>query len=239
MTSDHLPARWVLLASAGLACLLTGLAAWWFPEWTGAHLFVPVLLGIGLPPVVALTAGMGLWWSSESVRVRLDQARAWAQELANQARELEITAVTAIVATDDDAPDEADTADLPKLERLREQEVAHWRVFFRRIVAAGCAYGWGRDTLTRGATRVLAQPGWNIGTDQLQAAGYLYKDGAGTRLLVSEADWNAARLWERVPCPAGEPPEILPPPYNSATTRQNNSQTAAGAVVEGTVSGRD
>lgn len=236
MTTEYLPARWVMLASAGLACLLTGIAAWLWPEWVGAHLFVPVLLGLGLPPVVALTAGTARWWQRVGTDIRLDQARAWAQELANKARELEITAVTAIVATDDDAPD---TADLPKLERLREQEVAHWRVFFRRIVAAGCAYGWGRDTLTRGATRVLAQPGWNIGTDQLQAAGYLFKDGAGTRLLVSEADWNAARLWERVPCPAGEPPEILPPPYNSATTRQNNSQTAAGAVVEGVISGRE
>lgn len=238
MTTDSLPARWVLLASAGLACLLTGLCAWWWPEWVGAHLFVPVLLGIGLPPVVALGAGLRLWWASESVRVRLDQVRAKTQELVNQARELELSAVQAITATDDDS-DAPDTADLPKLERLRDQEVAHWRVFFRRLVAAGCAYGWGRDTLTRGVTRVTTQPGWNVGTDQLQEAGYLFKDGAGTRLLVSEADWNAARLWERVPCPAGEPPEIVPPPYHNATTPQNNGQTAAGAVVEGVVSGRD
>lgn len=50
MTTDYLPARWVLLASAGLACLLTGVAVWLAPAWAAAHLMVPVRLGIGVTP---------------------------------------------------------------------------------------------------------------------------------------------------------------------------------------------
>ena len=150
-------------------------------------------------------------------------ALAWAQvDLTRQALE-----------GDAPADPEPDTADLPRLERQREQEVAHWHVFHRRLVQAGCALGWGRDNLTAGPVKVLTQPAWNVGTNNLQAAGYLFKDGAGTRLIVDVRDWEAARLWEKVPCPAGEPPDILPPPYNNTTTRPNNGKTAAGAVVEG------
>ena len=230
MTTEALPARWVLLASAGLACLLLGLAAWWWPEWAAVNFFVPVLLGLGLPPVVALGAGLGLWWASETTRLWLDKVRGEAQRLANVARAAELMVQAVILNTDDDTPEPS-----PDAAHQREIEVAHWHIFFRRIVAAGMAYGWGRDTLAGRAagTHVLSQLGWNVGTDQLVAAGFLYKDGAGTRLLVSEADWNAGRLWLKVPCPTGEPPPILPPPYtNSATTRPNNEQTAAGAVVE-------
>lgn len=228
----------LFMATAGLGLVAYAVTGFVAPEWAAAHLW-PLLATGGLVPFI-LALGWGVRaWQRVGADIWLDRVRAKAQELANKARELELAAAERIIATDDDEPDDSagDTADLPRLERLREQEVAHWRVFYRRLVAAGCAYGWGRDTLTRGVSRVLTQPAWNIGTDQLAEAGYLFKDGAGTRLLVSEADWNAARLWERVPCPTGEPPDILPPPYNSATKQAHNSQTAAGAVVEGAAHG--
>jgi hypothetical protein len=32
------------------------------------------------------------------------------------------------------------------------------------------------------------------------------------------------QLWERVSCPDGEPPEILPPPYSRQQTPQKTTQ---------------
>lgn len=179
--------------------------------------------------VLAFDLGLALVqdWKAFHVRLADDKARTEALKAETARKQAELDAL----AQPEPEP-EPDTADLPRLERQREQELAHWEVFWRRVVQAGCAMGWGRDTLTTGAHRVMTQPAWNVATNILQQAGFLYKDGAGTRLLVSEADWNAGRLWEKVPAPAGEPPDIAPPPYNSTTTRPNNGKTAAGAVVD-------
>ena len=102
-------------------------------------------------------------------------------------------------------------------------------MFYRRLFAAATAYGWTiRGDLT---TREIISPdGWTIGTAQLLKAGYLEKPKSGTRPTVSEAEWNAGRLWERVPCPAGEPPAIQPPPYTLQQTK--HPTTAQTAVIE-------
>jgi hypothetical protein len=154
------------------------------------------------------------------------EAQAWALEQARAGGgETEATPNT-------DLDDAIDT-----LARQRAHEVAHWQVFYRRLWGHGQARGWDIRTLAVNAdTRVTTQPGWNTGTAQLVKAGYLHKDQAGTVALVSDADWQAERLWERVPCPPGEPPDIVPPPYARQQTPQET--TGKQAAVEGVVVGK-
>lgn len=127
--------------------------------------------------------------------------------------------------------------ELTRAERARVQEIAHWRVFYRRLWGAGSAYGWEIRTLaTKSApTYVLSQPAWRIGTDQLKLAGLLYKaPGEPTRALVTSQAWEAGKLWDSVPCPAGEPPEIAAPPYTAQhTAQQTTAKTGQTRVVEG------
>lgn len=234
----HLPSRPHLVAlallwagaicgSVGLAGVALGIyvnvtAGWWLVS----------LAGLGGFLVFASVVSDGI--QAEHRRIDADEnARQEAAALANEQRRLELDRAQ---QPEVDQPEpELDTAELPRLERQREFEIAHWQVYFRRLVAAACAYGWDIRTLTdpKRATRVTTQPGWNLATDALREAGYLHKDNTGSRLLVSEADWNAERLWERVPCPAGEPPEIVPPPYaRQQTPHETTGKHGAGVVVD-------
>lgn len=217
----------MLASGVPLVGVLLGADGWALTVW-GGGLGVFVFAGV---MAFGLNEGAQVWLRQKAEDLRRDQLANEAKDLANQQgwRALERAVTDAILATDDDEP-----------EPRRDIEVAHWHVFLRRLVAAGNAYGWARDTLTDKTkpTWVLTQPAWNQGTDLLAQAGYLYKDGAGTRLLVAEADWTAARLWEKVTLPPGEPPAIAPPPYHNTTTPPNYGKTGAGAVVEGVVTGK-
>jgi hypothetical protein len=188
---------------------------------------------------VSLWAGIGFGLGF-SVPAALDGALAVGERLADlrkanaQTRELELrNAGRGAVANVPPASPATDSADdMTVAQRSRQFEIAHWHIFYRRLVAAGFAYGWDIRTLagTNEPTRVTGQPGWNVGTDKLKLAGFVVKDNTGTRPTVSEAEWNAGRLWEQVPCPKGEPPDILPPPY---TRQQTQHKTPAKqAIVE-------
>lgn len=200
-----------LSCGAGLAAYAAGYVpalAWLVPLWA---LFV---FGLGFPVVVsglgaAVLAVIGAWLGYK-----------------------ERTQSTPPDEPDDPEPALPITEQLSRLERQRLQQVAHWQLYFRRLWAAATAYGWDIRTLTdkRRPTCVTSQGGWNLATDQLVAAGYLRKDTAGTVPLVTDADWQAGRLWERVPAPSGEPPDIAPPPYS--TPQQKTGQTAANTVIE-------
>lgn len=213
-----------LCADAGL--LLAAVAARWsltiltLGRWAAVGVSVTTLGLFGLPLFVY---GLrGLWVAACLV------AAAWETKSAPPAPPA--GPVAPLVAAPDDEPDSY-TVEIDRLTRQREFQIAHWQVYYRRLVAAGCAYGWDTRTLTdkKRETRVTSQPGWNLATDMLVRAGLMAKDQAGTRLLISEADWVAGRWWEKVPAPEGEPPEILPPPYS----RQQTAANTAPNTIEG------
>lgn len=230
------PSAWL----AGLALGLGLVAAVGLFVTLGGWVLPPVayvcLFGVGLGPWVVFDHGLWLAdaWRKATVDVERDRERnkALAAETKAKLAALEAALVQAVTDTDDD--EQLDTAELPKLERERAFQVAHWHVYFQRLVPAGEAYGWDIRTLTAPTSpfKVTTAPGWNNGTDALVKAGYMAKDKSGTRLLVSVADWREQRLWLNVPCPPGEPPDILPPPYTTTRSTENTTKTAAGAVIE-------
>lgn len=226
----------LLMATAGLGLVAYAVTGFIAPEWAAVHLWPLLATGGFVPVILALGWGVRMW-QRIGADIWLDRVRAKAQELANKARELELRAVEAVTATDDDEPGEDDEAGDAQVsdpaERRRYFEIAHWHVFFRRLWAAGTSYGWDIRTLTAtgAVTRVTTQPGWNIGTNQLRLAGYLHKDMSGTRPLVTDEAWQRDRLWEKVPCPSGEPPDIVPPPYTKQQTPHETAAKQAGAVI--------
>lgn len=220
----------VLLASAGLGLMAYGAAAMVNAAWAAAHLWHLLWVG-GLVPFI-LAVGRG-WrgWQRAGVDLQTDRERNKAQAVTTEERwkALEAAVVQAVTDTDDDDPE-------PPEQRGRDRsfELAHWRIYYRRIMAAGYAYGFDIRTLTdkNRATRVTSQPGWNAATDKLQEGGVLFKDSTGTRALVSQAEWEAGRMWETMPCPLGEPPDIAPPPYNTQqTTAKHEGEAVEGVVV--------
>jgi len=223
------PSTWVLALAVGL--LVPGVAALAQLGHAAQPAAWYALLGLvssaavlGLVHGVPTLAGLALLLLS--VRRELQQQR----QAATPPRPDGPQAPAA--PADDPAPAENE---LTRSERARVQEIAHWRVFYRRLWAAGSAYGWEIRTLaTKGApTYVCSQPAWRVGTDQLRLAGLLYKSpGEPTRPLVTSQAWDDGRLWETVPCPGSEPPEIAAPPY---TAQQAPQQTAVNVrVVDGT-----
>lgn len=163
--------------------------------------------------------------------------------LFQAAEAIRLTFVAGVLATDDDAPAESQPAPvdtvaaLDAAQRRRQQVVAHWQVYYRRLVQAAAAYGWAIRTLTDKASpyRVTTPDGWNAATDMLVAAGYMVKDNSGSRLTVSLAEWESGQLWQRVPCPTFEPPDIAPPPYRTAHTTpdstENTEKHRAGGLL--------
>lgn len=217
-----------LVAGVGLLATVAGREWPWYAyvAWFGLGLGLTVAADFGLTVVVD-------WRDAQTeLETKRQRNKALAAETKAKLAALEAALVQAVTATDDD--EQLDTAELPRLERERQFQVAHWHVFFQRLVPAGEAYGWDIRTLTAPTSpfKVTTAPGWNNGTDALVKAGYMAKDKTGTRLLVSLADWREQRLWLNVPCPPGEPPDILPPPYSATNTTENNRKTAAGAVIE-------
>lgn len=204
-----------------LAATLRGLAFSW--AWLNIGASVFIICWLGLPFLVwLLTSGWGVFWAIRQTR---DD---WANRHAQPDDDDEPPAAPETPAAAERVIDIA--------ERRRLQEIAHWQVFFRRLGAAGFAYGWDQRTLTgKGLpTRVTSQGGWNQGTDQLVLARLIVKDQTGTRALVTEKAWTDGRLWEAVPCPAGEPPDIVPPPYSrqyaTNETPANHAIITAGQV---------
>lgn len=216
MTTDVLPARWVLLASAGLACLLTGLAVW---LWPSVPVFVPILLGVGLPPVVALAAGMRAWWQRVGVDLRLDQARAWSNELANEARELALRSEPVAAVPD------------PEPVRRAAWDAANITLFLGGQQAGG-----------------YSQPKMQsmISSDPWQAWSDFYAanpDGepvlqrvpgkVGTRLAYR---WTLPRVLFAIaqgelPTPPGPPPSVRE--FVPEKRAAEKAESSAGAVVEG------
>ena len=90
------PSAWLAGAGVGLflvaACGVVVTLGGWAAPWQ----LYAALGGLGLGLTVATDFGLNVldWWRAATVAVRLDQARAWHQELANQARELELQAAT-------------------------------------------------------------------------------------------------------------------------------------------------
>lgn len=220
------PAVWLLGFAAGM--LLVGVAGigaaivGHVPDWTDLYWLLPTF-------VTGAASGWLLGAGLEISRLHTNDGLSHRErDMTLKERAAKLTPPVSLV---DDEP-ESIGDELTRLQRTRQFQIAHWRVYYRRIVAAGCAYGWDIRTLTdkKRDTRVTTQPGWNLSTDKLVEAGVLSKDGT-TRMLISEDDWNSERMWERVPCPEGEPPEILPPPY---TRQQTLQQTMAKqATVDG------
>lgn len=215
-----------LCADAGL--LLSAVFADWplnvytLPRWAAVGVSVTTLGLFGLPLLVYGLRALWIVACTIAAALNSPSAPTTPQEGPQEPQ-----------GETQDEESENYTAEIDRLTRAREFQIAHWQVYFRRLVAAGCASGWDSRTLTdkKRGTRVTSQPGWNLATDMLVRAGLLAKDQAGTRLLISEADWNAGRWWERVPCPDGEPPDILPPPY----TRQQTAAKTAQNTIEGVV----
>lgn len=212
-----------LVVAFGTAFFVAGLARIIWPAADGTIYLASLGIGFGFPLFAA-----GLW------SIRADMLRTGVDLEERRARLAPAPAATVAAPEPEAAPrakdDEPIPAQIDRLERQRLQIVAHWHVYFRRLFAAMAAYGCDRDTLTnpKRPTKVTTQPGWNTATRIMAEAGILAKDNSGTRLLVSEADWNAGRLWERLPCPDSEPPEIDPPPY---TTQQTTAETTINGVV--------
>jgi hypothetical protein len=207
-----------LFSAGAITCgvgLVRTLAGYQVQAWE-LFLFLAVACGV-----------TGYGWQqlvrAEYSRERVLQDR---EKLINQERAAALAARAVPVAVPVPVADD----DLTPVQRGRQFEIAHWHTFYRRLAAAGFAYGWDIRTLTDPAelTRVTSQGGWNTGTGRLVSAGFLVKDNTGTRPTVSEAEWNAGRLWEQVTCPLGEPPDILPGPY---TRQQTKHETPAKHAV--------
>ena len=205
--------------AVGLPCLVGAADSLW-------RLGLPLslygtLLGVGfsLGLIGPVLLDIAYWRAEADSLLRQREAHNYATELANMERE-------ARLATPSKPVENTENTDETPAWRKRQKELALWQTFYRRLFAALAAYGW----TIRGVTSsgIVSQEGWTIGTDQLAKAGYLTKDKSGTRPTVTEAEWNAGRLWEKCPCPAGEPPDIQPPPY---TPQQTRHRTAAQTVV--------
>ncbi len=226
MTTDYLPARWVLLASAGLACLLLALTTWLAPAWTAANFMVPLLLGVGLPPVVTLLAGLRLWWSSETTRLWLASVGGETQRLLNVAREAELKLAQQIAATDDDEPAKPHKATAAGV----------WNFF-----CAGDQLGFALDGLVE--CGVLSQPAWQRLKDFYLCwpeDGPPLRDRGGSVGTEWAPTWTLRKVGERLalgdlPLPLGAPPVVsvyVKPTLNTTQRKTTQKRGAASVVID-------
>lgn len=217
MTDERTPLSFLVgafVSAVGLGTFAAAVARLFAPAWESDAYLAVFGAGCGAPLVVTVVVFFMFMWRDAASRARVSEWEA-------QAR-------LAKVAPTEVQPPTDTASEIDRLERKRLQEIAHWQVFYRRLWAAGMAYGWDSRTLTGTGktTRVTSQPGWNTATDNLAAAGWLRKDQSGTIPTVTTERWERERLWEHTPCPNGEPPEIAPPPYSK---QQTPRQTAVEA----------
>lgn len=81
-----------LLTAIGTAAMCCGLIRWLVPAADWSLYVASAGIGFGLPLLVAGWKWLGSETQKASVSVRLDQARAWASELANREREARLDA---------------------------------------------------------------------------------------------------------------------------------------------------
>ena len=209
------------MCAVGVAATLAGWRATpgyyalWFFGLAGLVLFVD----FGLSAVKD--------WRQVHVDIRLDQARAWANELANQAKdaELELAQAAAAGGSEEAAP--------PKT-----TAVMVWR-FFR----AADALGFALDGLT--AAGVVTQPTWQRVKDfylQWPADGPVLVDRGGNIGTVWAPTWTLGRVGDEIalgtlPLPPGAPPDVgvyVPSQYNTQQSTKRSKRGAGALTVDST-----
>lgn len=218
-------ALWVLLASAGLGSVTYSVADFINHEWAATHLAPLMLGGGGFLPFVLLAGWATRQWQRLGVDISLDRARAKTNELANQARELELKAILAVSQTDDDedAPPTAHRATA---------------VGVLRFFTGGNALGFAFDGLY--AAGLLTQPTWQRLKDFYLCwpeESPVLIDRGGSAGTVWAPTWTLGKVSEQLalgefPLPLGAPPAVsvyIPSQHNT----KQNKKTQKTVVVEG------
>jgi len=216
-------AAFLLLASAGVACLVYAGADFIAHEWAVKNLWPLLAAGFAVVPIVAFVAWGRRWWEREGAKINHDRALTWALDTETARKEAELAQQAAAGGSEEATP--------PKT-----TAVMVWR-FFR----AADALGFALDGLT--AAGVVTQPTWQRVKDfylQWPADGPVLVDRGGNIGTVWAPTWTLGRVGDEIalgtlPLPPGAPPDVgvyVPSQHNTQQSTKRNKRGAAGMTVD-------
>jgi len=227
-------AAFLLLASAGVACLVYAGADFIAHEWAVKNLWPLLAAGFAVVPIVAFVAWGRRWWEREGVALetkRQDNKRA-AVQTAEREWGLRVAQREAAVASG--------LAGAREAEALERRWQVGAEILFRAIDKAGGASGRklsgvvGSDThpalmafyTSPAGLCILRDAGGNVGHT------WGFKDDGGVWCLDDVLALNRAG---KLPHPDGEPPEINPlPPSAAQRNTPRKGATQKNTVIDGT-----
>ena len=215
-------AAFLLLASAGVACLVYAGADFIAHEWAVQNLWPLLAAGFAVVPIVAFVAWGRRWWEREGAKINHDRALTWALDTETARKEAELNKPPVTIAP------------VPAPEA--------WKTPLERWFTAGDRLGFGVRSL---APNIVSGPDWGkltafycseAGWGVLQCRGgqAVTEWGEGWTLTAVLAEIERGAL----PCPPGPPLEVHVLVLDTTQTEQKHakrSKRGAGALtVDGT-----